>query len=174
MKRAIKRPTAAQQRRQEVTKAKSPKFSWNKVRKGGQDECWPWTGGLNKWGYGACLHQGRQRNASRAAYIETYGEIDQKLVVCHRCDNPACCNPAHLFLGTVADNLRDCREKGRQRYLTGKAHHRSAAKLTEEQVLQARARYAAGEKQTVIAAEFGVHSSNLSRAIRGRIWRHVK
>lgn len=115
-------------------------------------------------------------NASRAAYLEHFGEIAAGLVVCHRCDNPICCNPAHLFAATQAENLADCRAKGRARgqYEAGTAHPRHTAKLTDDMVREARALYAAGVRQTEIGRRFGIHSSVISRAIRGQCWGHVK
>lgn len=146
---------------------------WKKIRIGQDNECWLWTGSLTSWGYGDCHYGGRRTNASRIAYIITYGEIPEGFVVCHSCDTPACCNPKHLWVGTQADNLRDCRVKGRARYLTGAMHHRSTAKLTPELVQQSKALYASGISQTRIALLFGVHSSTISRAVRGDKWSHL-
>ncbi len=149
-------------------------FPWHKVTVSGNDDCWNWNGSINKWGYGDCLYMGRRMNASRAAFISTNGIIDKGLVVCHRCDNPACCNPSHLFAATQAENLKDCRDKGRQRYKYGKSHHRSSAKLTEEMVIEAKRLYASGVSQSQIAREWGVHSSTISRCVRGEDWSYIK
>lgn len=150
-------------------------FSWESVdASGGPDECWPWTKSINIWGYGDAEYLGKRMNASRAAYIDTHGSIAKGLVVCHRCDNPACCNPAHLFAATQAENLADCRRKGRQHYRRGESHHRATAKMTEEKVIEARRLYASGTTQTEIARRWGLHSSVISRAVRGESWGHVK
>lgn len=148
---------------------------WLKVDRRGPDECWPWKGGRNKYGYGSCGYNERVTNASRVAFIMANPEIDvDGLVVCHKCDNPICCNPAHLWLGTHADNLRDCREKGRTRYRYGADHHRCSAKLTPNLVREAkRLYYQEGVSQSEIGRRWGVHSSVISRAVRGENWSHV-
>lgn len=86
---------------------------WSKVdRSGGPDACWPWTRSLHTKGYGQTSVAG-VRASHRAAWILTNGPIPAGLCVCHRCDNPPCCNPAHLFLGSLGDNNRDRSIKGR-------------------------------------------------------------
>jgi hypothetical protein len=112
-------------------------------------------------------------NASRAAFIAHNGAVPEGKVVCHRCDNRACCNPAHLFADTQAMNLADCRSKGRAVYRTGADHHRSNAKLDADKVRQARVWYAQGVTQLEIGRRFGVHGSVISRAVRGEKWGHV-
>jgi hypothetical protein len=117
-------------------------------------------------------------NSSRATYILLKGPVAADKVVCHSCDNPACCNPSHLWVGSQADNLRDCRSKGRARGMfsekVGYAHPRHTAKLTPEKVAEARRRYLGGETQTALAREFGVHPGTISRAVRGELWGHIK
>jgi hypothetical protein len=149
-------------------------FSWARVERLGQGDCWLWTGSINTWGYGACAWNGKSTNASRAAWESVNGPAPAGHVICHRCDRPACCNPAHLWAGTQAENLADCRAKGRQVYRTGADHHRASAKLTPDLVRQARELYATGTTQTEIGRRFGVHSSVVSRAVRGERWSHVK
>jgi len=98
----------------------------------------------------------------------TNGPIPDGMQVLHRCDNPPCCNPAHLFLGTQADNIADMIAKRRGGAVSGEAHYR--AKLTADQVSAIRARYAAGETQVALAREFGVSQTNISRIVRGTTW----
>ena len=151
----------------------TPARFWARVAISGPDECWDWIGPVNKWGYGALSYRGQRSNASRIAFQLQNGVVGSQNVVCHTCDRAICCNPGHLFAAPQSVNLADCRAKGRQVYKTGVDHHRVGAKLTPELVVEARERYAAGETQTALALEFGIHSSVLSRAIRGENWAHV-
>lgn len=154
--------------------SKTRQFSWDKVKVGDPSECWPWTGYINTWGYGDASFMGKRVNASRAAYLSTHGEIATGLVVCHSCDNPACCNPSHLRADTQANNLAECREKGRQTYKTGASHHRCKAKLTEADVRDVRARYAQGQRQEDIGAMYGIYGATVSRIVNRKSWSHVE
>lgn len=153
-------------------KSKKSTFNWVKVMVGDVHQCWPWLGPINTWGYGDCLWEGKRVNASRAAYLESYGQIEPGLVVCHRCDNPICCNPGHLFKATQAENLADCRSKGRSRgqFMDGRLHPKHTAKLNDEKVEMARALYASGVSQVQLGKMFGVNPATMSRAIRGESW----
>ncbi len=87
---------------------------WAKVETNGKDECWQWLGCKTKDGYGRFVMFGRAVRAHRVAFVISNGEIVDGLVVCHKCDNPSCCNPSHLFSGTPSDNMKDRDSKGRQ------------------------------------------------------------
>jgi hypothetical protein len=93
----------------------------SKVDKRGDDECWEWQAGKNPRGYGQFSFKGRQKMAHRVIWILTNGPIPAGFFICHKCDNPSCVNPAHLFPGTPLDNTRDCISKGRFLFSTRKA-----------------------------------------------------
>lgn len=104
-----------------------PEDVWRYVAVGAPDECWPWQGATRRRGYGIFSVNHKNYVASRIVYEITTGMPPGSLFVCHRCDNPPCCNPAHLFLGTATDNVRDMLAKGRARPPRGKSHHWSRA-----------------------------------------------
>jgi hypothetical protein len=111
--------------------------------------------------------------AHRLAYALTHGAIPNGLFVCHRCDNPKCCNPKHLFLGTPLDNVSDCVRKGRRAKTKGHYNDGAAnshAKLSGDDVGAIRRRVASGERQTAIAKEFGVDKGTVWRLVHGRTW----
>lgn len=97
---------------------------WTKVNIKNIEDCWEWNAfKTKKFGYGAFRLNGRMHNAHRISWLLSRGEIPAGICVLHKCDNPPCVNPAHLFLGTQADNVKDCKAKGRtQRYNAKKSH----------------------------------------------------
>ena len=127
------------------------------------DGCWEWNAGCWKNGYGAFGLDGKTQRAHRVSYQLYLGEIPEGLQVLHKCDNRACVNPEHLFLGTHADNMKDCAKKGRYGSPSGEKHYKS--KLTDEQVADIRARQKAGVKGTDLAREFGLTPSGISRIV---------
>jgi hypothetical protein len=116
-------------------------------------------------GYGRVWTGTHAGFAHRAAFELGHGQSPGEAMVCHRCDNPPCCNPAHLFLGTRGDNNRDARDKGIGRARFGVANH--AAKLTDEEVSAIRRR-AVTEPQVALAREFGVSKAQVSRIVSGK------
>lgn len=76
-------------------------------------DCWEWTGNKNMLGYGMIWYDGKNIRAHRVSYLIFNGDLSDNLFVCHKCDNPSCVNPSHLFLGTSKDNMRDMIKKGR-------------------------------------------------------------
>jgi len=167
---------------------------WAKVDKSaGEDGCWIWTAKRNLGGYGhfwdgTYLASGRNRLAiaSRWVYEHTNGPIPDNLLVCHRCDNPPCVNPSHLFLGTRDDNLRDMMNKGRDRHPCGPDHgmrlrpdrtpkgvRNGRAKLTEVEVLAIREAHEAGRSQRAVARDFGVRPETVGHIVRRKTWTHI-
>lgn len=128
-------------------------------RSGGADACWPWTG-ARSLNYGVLSIDGRQQKAHRVVYEIAKGPIPKGQRICHRCDNPPCCNPAHLFAGTAKDNSLDMARKER-------AGH---TKLTTADVVAIRADT---RPLKAIAADYGVHFGTIAWAKNGRSWTHV-
>lgn len=147
---------------------------WQDVRKGSLDGCWEWqgarTGGQKgRKGYGSFRHAKLEHSATHASWFIHYGEwpTDLGLWVLHKCDNPPCVNPDHLFLGTNRDNVRDMVRKGRNR--AGRVN----TKLTAGDVLAIRSRLATGERQASIAADYRVSQPAISAIARRATWEHV-
>jgi len=133
--------------------------------------CWEWQLSKSDTGYG-CFYDGRAYHAHRYSWIQANGPIPRGLLVLHACDNRACVNPDHLFLGTHAENSRDMVSKGRQRRprtTAGEAHGES--KLTDAAVREIRASSLTGR---ALAAKFGVSESAVSLVRRGKSWSHVE
>ena len=133
--------------------------------------CWPWTGKKNPEGYGEIQVNHRIVKAHRLSYELATGEkIPPKTEVCHKCDNPSCVNPNHLFLGDHSANMRDMVKKGRGRQpkLAGEAC--GASKLTLAQVLEIRS---APGVHKAIARQFGISQTQVSRIKRRATWQHV-
>ena len=144
---------------------------WEKVAKGGHDECWEWTGAKWRSGYGIVRINGRRHRVHRVAYEFAVGPIPDGLNVCHTCDNPPCCNPAHLFLASHAENMADMAAKGRQRGPSGESHHK--AKLTVAIVRTIREWAPTGWPQRDLAAAFGVSQTTIGRILRRETWKEA-
>lgn len=148
---------------------------WSKVDRSG--DCWIWTACRHKQGYGemGVWVGGKVRTllAHRAAWALMKGEIPKGLLVLHRCDNPPCVNPSHLFLGTQRDNMRDCSAKGRAGKLRGSQIGNS--KLTEEQVVEIRRLFSlGGMSKAALGRMFGVTDVNIFDIVARKRWKHVK
>lgn len=135
------------------------------------DGCWEWDGTRVERGYGMVHWQGAMIPAHRASYTVHVGPIPDGLVVCHRCDNPPCIRPDHLFVGTPADNTADMFAKGRNHDTRGSAN--PAAKLDERQVAEIKAALRAGERRADIASRFMVSRNIVNFIATGRTWNHV-
>jgi hypothetical protein len=146
---------------------------WNKVDTSGAGECWPWLGAKKPGGYGNVRIDGTYLVAHRVAFeIATNIKIPQGLVAMHLCDNPSCCNPAHLVLGTqkanVGDMLLKCRE-----YRAGIARgvRNGNAKLTEAEASEIRGLCKEGLSQSHVGKQFGVSQTTISNIINNKTWR---
>ena len=145
---------------------------WDRVFILGEDDCWEWIGCVNSKGYGRVRSQGREYRTHQLAWILTHGDTRNGLCVLHECDNPPCCNPKHLFLGTNADNTTDMVRKGRLVSSPGDAHGR--AKLTSRQVLMMRALWNTGEfTRKELAIYFEISHPHAARIVRRGEWRHI-
>lgn len=134
--------------------------------------CWSWLrGSYGKTGYGAfCIGHQKNIQAHRAAWRLFVGEFPPGAQILHKCDNRNCCNPEHLFAGSIGDNMRDKCAKGRQ----PRGTEIRQAKLSEEQVRAIRARYAAGGiSQQKLAEEHGVTQMAVWKIIQREHWSHV-
>lgn len=146
---------------------------WAKVKTGPLDQCWPWMGRIRtkKLNYGVYQFAKAPKSrkiAHRFAWELAWGEWPGALMVCHRCDNPPCCNPAHLFLGTATDNNRDRERKGRGVRQRGITHPQ--AKMTEAEVLAIRADT---RRLAVIGEEYGLSATTVSQIRRRKSWKHL-
>lgn len=135
--------------------------------------CWEWQASKTQGGYGHLKFEGRMQLAHRVAYQLYVGEIPDGVYVCHHCDNRKCVNPAHLFLGTQADNIRDCWDKGRGVFPENAGEKHGQSKLTEGQVKEIRARRNAGDLTTDLAKEFGVARTTISGIVCGIRWTSI-
>lgn len=132
--------------------------------------CVEWQGYTGKGGYGLMWHNGGPKKTHRLAY-ELFVEPPGTLCVLHRCDNPRCVNPAHLFLGTKKQNNEDRDRKGRQNCPRGERHHK--AKLNASKVRDVRRRVARGESTRAVGARFGITSATVSNIARRKLWKEV-
>lgn len=148
---------------------------WSKINKHGSipthcpelGNCWEWNAGLFA-GYGAFSHHSKSRYAHRTSWELAFGEIPERLFVCHKCDNPLCVNPAHLFLGTAKDNTQDMVKKGRKPVV------RRRRKLTDDQMNDIRSRYGTWLTPNLrislsyLAKEYGVSPSAIMYIVKNK------
>lgn len=136
------------------------------------DGCWLWQGAVNTTGYGMANWSDGEKNivAHRLAYRMLVGEVPEGMRVCHTCDTPRCCNPAHMFLGTQKDNAADCKAKGRN---TGGRKDPHAA-VNEQVVREMRRLKAEGTKTIDLARRFGVSPSAVSAILTRRTWSNLE
>lgn len=162
----------------------TPEAFWRRVTISSPTDCWEWQGACTSSGYGNLSWRGENVQAHRVAYFLSVGGIalqtgfrqagrakQYRQFVLHRCDNRKCCNPAHLFLGSMSTNLQDAYTKGR------KVQPRSAhvnAKLSAADILNIRLRYAQGAaRQATLAAEYGVSQRAISLVVRNESYKDI-
>ncbi len=148
---------------------------WEKVDRRGADECWPWKGLKNRAGYGRINFSGKDYIAHRTAYFLHYKKDPIPLLVCHHCDNPPCCNPAHCFKGRHVDNSADMVRKGRNAHVLKLRHEaHPQTKLTIKKVRKIRRLYALKRfNQYELASNFNVSRSTIADLLKFRSWRDI-
>lgn len=132
------------------------------------DTCWLWLGEPDDRGYGVISDLGQRIKAHRFSWIFHNGPIPAGLCVLHKCDNPPCVNPDHLFLGTKGDNIQDCKAKGR----TARGESHGSARLTSEQVIAIRNSFPAIPKCR-LARIYGVTETHIREIINREKWAHI-
>lgn len=151
---------------------------WEKVDIKGQNDCWNWKKSKKLNGYGQLLWNYKNVYSHRTAWILSNGDIPQGLFVCHKCDNPACCNPNHLWLGTPITNVLDMMNKGRyylnsnRAWAHGSTHYSS--KFTNETIVKIRKMYEDKPNQYKWLADlFNVSSNCIYAIVTRKTWKHV-
>lgn len=143
---------------------------WPRVNKGNASECWEWSGAKTKAGYGLLTIKYKNYLAHRLAWeLHNDSKIPKGVFVCHHCDNPACCNPAHLFLGTQADNMKDAAMKGR--VMQGEGHF--STDLTIDDVRRIRYLGYTNMTKKNIGEKFGISRQSVTDILLKRTWGHV-
>lgn len=157
---------------------------WSRVDKsGGPDACWPWTRAKDQDGYALFKVRGRMLRVARTILMLDGLDVAGKHA-CHKCDNPSCCNRAHLFVGTPAQNVADRDAKGRaskgdahwtrtRRDAVPKGSACGAARVTENDVQAIRWMYSMGMTQEQLASVFGVVQTTIGDIVNRKTWRHV-
>jgi len=186
--------------RSNFSSASEQKF-WSLVEIKSEDECWPWKGLRFSRGYGRFCVNGRVESSNRTALVLSGVDIPERMMACHSCDNPPCCNPKHLWLGTGAENAADCKRKGRTgktgdnhplrrhpelRKFGDKHHFRinpelipkgeqcGSHKLKENEVIKIRNLISTGANSyNSIAAMFNVTPSNIRAIVVRKTWKHL-
>lgn len=142
---------------------------WSFVKKkAGKDSCWEWQGFKNPWNYGIFSFLGKQFLAHRVSYAIVTGEVRPGFQVCHRCDNPPCVRPSHLFQGTAYDNCQDAKMKGRTNAPRGENHN--SVVLDEKKVI---AIHGARLTYSQIMKKYGISKGCVMKIRTGRTWKHL-
>jgi hypothetical protein len=170
------RPLLRQRLLEEMANSEvAQKRYWKKVCIGSPEECWEWAASLDTDGYGVYVilipHRKYLRFlAHRMSYYFKFRNLPKDLCVCHRCDNPKCVNPSHLFLGTAIDNRQDAVKKLRHARGEGQFQH----KLREHEALEIRIlHFQQGFSYDKLAVRFEVSKQTIYRVVNGFSWKHV-
>lgn len=148
---------------------------WSKVNKNGSipahcpelGQCWEWTAFTDRNGYGRFQYNQKGTYSHRASWMIAYGNIPANTDILHKCDNPSCVRPDHLFIGTQQQNVSDMIAKGRHCH----GEQRWNSKLTKVQADEIRERYANGERnKSALGREFDIHESIVRRILKGERW----
>lgn len=144
-----------------------PQNFWSKIAITSDDnQCWLWLAGCSKDGYGNY----RSMVSHRIAWSYPNYVIPKGMKVCHSCDNPKCCNPKHLFLGTNQDNMDDMKKKGRSPNNKGEKNPRSI--LTDNQVTEIRKKYSPERRnRSALAREYGISLTQMARIVHNEQWK---
>lgn len=136
--------------------------------------CWEWKGVIDAYGYGILSDNNKSLKAHRISYEIYYAEPLNDYHCLHKCDNPSCVNPLHLFAGTNLDNMRDKIQKGRCYTGNQKGENNGASKLLDDQVLKIRELYKSGKYTTYKLAEmYSVHRSTISYIVNNKTYKHL-
>lgn len=142
---------------------------WSKTAISGADDCWLWNGTKLSNGYGQFWDGKKIRLAHRCSFVYTHGKIPDGGLVLHKCDNPRCVNPRHLFVGSHHDNAKDMISKGRSLF----GRRANGVKLKEDEVREILSLKGQGLYLKQVADRFGVHLSLIHLIWRRRIWKHL-
>lgn len=144
---------------------------WTHVDILGEDDCWNWKLWKNTKGYGRWKVCGNPIFCHRHAYEISIGSIPDGYHVLHHCDNPLCCNPKHLFIGTNQDNVNDRVSKNRSAYTKGQSNGR--AKLTDKDIIEIRRLFKSGLSHLKIAKLYNISPTTAYYAATGITWKHI-
>jgi hypothetical protein len=154
---------------------RADRVKWNRFKSRidvrGEKECWPWLGRTSPCGYGLFDLDGKPHLAHRLSYFAKFPDGDRDKCVCHSCDNPPCCNPNHLWIGTALDNIADMNAKGRRATIpVRRGQEASKTKLNEQDVIEITA---SKKPNKELARAYGVTAAAIWNIRRGRSWRHI-